>query len=491
MISWMQKHNKYLVWTIWIATIAFIGAGFVGWGSYSFGSKAGNIAKVGNIEISQNKLNLVYSSIYNQYNQAMQGKLDDKKAKELGIVKQAFARLATQAKILNLAQELGIIVSDKEVVDRLQTIPSFQKDGVFNKELYEAYLKSQRMKAKTFESTLREELTIQKTLALLMVDALPFEIEAISAAMNISDKLAYNVLTEDDVPFTAEEAKVKDFWEMQKENYKTPQMYELSIVWTDSKDANVTEEEIKAYYDANSFNYTNAEGKQLTFEEAKSQATNDLKLKKTKKSAQKAYIAFKKGTLTQNEKVTLPVGDLKLTKEIWDALQSKNVGDILKPKTVADMYATVKIENITLPKVKTFEQAKEEVTKLYTIQAKKEALFTLAQEKLKTFDQSDAIISDFVKLEQNVNLKPLNNQESLQFLQKLFTSTKEKGIISVMDKVVVYKILEQKLVPTDANETESVKQTVNKLKQNTFESNLIKMLDAKYPTETYVGGLTN
>jgi peptidyl-prolyl cis-trans isomerase D len=180
-----------------------------------------------------------------------------------------------------------------------------------------------------------------------------------------------------------------------------------------------------------------------------------------------------------------------LTKEIWDALQSKNVGDILKPKTVADMYATVKIENITLPKVKTFEQAKEEVTKLYTIQAKKEALFTLAQEKLKTFDQSDAIISDFVKLEQNVNLKPLNNQESLQFLQKLFTSTKEKGIISVMDKVVVYKILEQKLVPTDANETESVKQTVNKLKQNTFESNLIKMLDAKYPTETYVGGLTN
>ena len=49
MISWMQKHNKYLVWTIWIATIAFIGAGFVGWGSYSFGSKAGNVAKVGDV----------------------------------------------------------------------------------------------------------------------------------------------------------------------------------------------------------------------------------------------------------------------------------------------------------------------------------------------------------------------------------------------------------------------------------------------------------
>ncbi len=143
MISWMQKHNKYLVWTIWVATIAFIGAGFVGWGSYSFGSKAGNVAKVGDIEIKQTKLNMVYSNIYNQYNQAMQGTLDDKKAQEMGLIKQAFARLATQAKILNFAKDLGIIVSDTEVAQKLQTLRAFQKDGVFVKEIYDGYLKSQ------------------------------------------------------------------------------------------------------------------------------------------------------------------------------------------------------------------------------------------------------------------------------------------------------------------------------------------------------------
>jgi peptidyl-prolyl cis-trans isomerase D len=491
MISWMQKHNKYLVWTIWVATIAFIGAGFVGWGSYSFGSKAGNVAKVGNIEISQTKLNMVYSSIYNQYNQAMQGTLDDKKAKEMGLIQQAFARLETQAKILNFANEVGIVVSDKEVVERLQGISSFQKEGHFDKEIYDAYLKSQRLKAKAFEATLREELVIQKTIALISVEALPFEIEAISAAMNVSDKLAYKVLTEADVNFVAEDTKMKSFWEMQKDNFMTTQMYDLSIVWTESKDTVVTEDEIKSYYDTNSFNYTNAEGKQLSFEEAKTQASHDLKLKKTKKSAQKAYIAFKKGKLTQSEKITLPLGDLKLTSDVWNALKEKNIGDILKPKVVADMYATIKIENIVLPKVKTYDEAKDEVKVLYTAQAKKEALLTLAEETLKTFDKSDAIISDFVKLEENVNLNPLNNQESLQFLQKLFTSSKEKGIISVADKIVVYDILEQKLAPIDENETEAVKQTVNKLKQNTFESNLIKMLDEKYPTKTYMGGLTN
>ncbi len=491
MISWMQKHNKYLVWTIWVATIAFIGAGFVGWGSYSFGSKAGNVAKVGDIEIEQTKLNMVYSSLYNQYNQAMQGTLDDKKAEEMGLVKQAFARLETQAKVLNFAKDIGIIVSDAEVAQKLQELRAFQKDGVFNKEIYDGYLKSQRLRANVFENTLREELLIEKTFSLLVTAALPLEEEAVAAAMNVSDKLAYKVLTNDDLNFVIEDAKVKEFWEMKKENFLTPQMYELSIVWTETKDTTVTDEEVKAHYDANSFNYTDAAGKQLPFEEAKTLATSDLKIKKTKKAAQKDYIAFKKGQLDNSEKVTLPVGDRKLTEGVWSTLKEKSVGDILKPKVVADTYATVKIENVVSPKIKTYEEAKEEVTVLYTNQAKKEALLALAESTLKNFDQNDAIISDFVKLEENVNLNPLNNQESLQFLQKLFTSSKEKGIISVFDKVIVYNILEQKLLPMDENQTGFVKETVNKLKQATFESNLIKMLDKQYPTEVYMGGLTN
>jgi len=491
MISWMQKHNKYLVWTIWVATIAFIGAGFVGWGSYSFGSKAGNVAKVGEIEISQTKLNMVYSNMYNQYNEALQGKLDDKKAKELGLIKQAFAQLETQAKILNFSKELGIIVSDGEIVKRLQSLRSFQKDGVFNKEIYNAYLRAQRLKANVFEDTLREELLIQKTIALFSVDALPFEKEAIAAGMNTSDKLSYKVLTKDDLNFVLDESKMKAFWEVEKERFLTKQMFTLSIVWTQSKDAVLTEDEIKAHYDTNSFNYTDETGKQLPFEEAKVLVSRDLKLKKTKKTAQKAYIAFKKGKLESSERTTLPLDDPTLSNELWNTLKEKAVGDILKPKVIADKYATVKIENIVSAQTKTYKDAKEEVRALYTAQAQKEALFTLAKSTLKNFDQTDSIESDFVKLEEGVNLKPLNNQESLQFLQKLFTSSQEKGIISLSDKVVVYNILEQKLLPMDENQTGFVNQTVNKLKQSTFESNLIKMLHKKYPTEVYMGGLTN
>ncbi len=491
MISWMQKHNKYLVWTIWVATIAFIGAGFVGWGSYDLGSKAGNVAKVGDIEIKQSKLNMAYSSIYNQYNQMMQGKLDEKTAKEMGLIQQAFATLATQAKLLNFAKETGIIVSDKELADTLEKIPAFQKNGVFNKDIYLAYLKRQRLKAKTFEESLREEITINKTLALLNIDALPLEIESVSAAMNVADKLQYKVLTTNDIDTTIEEEKVKAYWESQKGNYMTPKTYTLSIVWTPSKDTTFTEEELKTFYETNSFNYTDAKGKQLTYEEAKEKASSDLKLKKTKKSAQKSYIAFKKGKLDSSETVTLTIGDKKLTNELWNEIQQKDIGEILKPKVVNDQYATIKIDSIKEPAVMSYEEAKTQVTKDYLVGAKKEALLALAESTLKNINESNATVSDFVTLENVDNLKPLNRQESLQFLQKLFTSNKEKGIISVLDKVVVYNIVEQKLLSVDENQTDAVKQTVNQMKKRTFESNLIEMLDKKYPTEVYMGGLIN
>ena len=61
MLSWMQKHKKYLVVTIWVSTIAFVGAGFVGWGAYDLNSnRATSVAKVGHRNISVQELQQKY-----------------------------------------------------------------------------------------------------------------------------------------------------------------------------------------------------------------------------------------------------------------------------------------------------------------------------------------------------------------------------------------------------------------------------------------------
>ena len=491
MISWMQKHNKYLVWTIWVATIAFIGAGFVGWGSYDLGSKAGSVAKVGEIEIPQSKLNLVYRNLYAQYNQMFQGKLDEKRAQELGLLPEAFRRVEAEAKILNLAKEFGIVVSDLEVARTIEKIPAFQKAGQFDKSLYLAYLQSQRLKAKTFEATMRENLTLNKTLSLLQVKALPLEIESVDRAIHVADKIAYEVITTQMVQLSEDEKALQNYFEAHKESYQTPTYYTLSLVWTTPDDANVTEEALRTFYENNSFKYLDAKGEPQTFQEAKEAVTKDLQLKKSKKGAQKAYIAFKKGNLEASQKGTFAQNDAILTPQVWKEVTQAQSGKILKPKVVNGRYVTIKIEAIQAPRTMRFEEAKEAVKIAYEKEAKALALEKLAQEKLAHFNSEKAEKTDFLTLQKPTLLKPLNEEESSQFLQKLFTSNKEKGIISLLNKVVVYNIVEQTLLKSDENQTDVVNQTVNQMKNQTFEANLMRVLDAKYPTEVYMKGLSN
>ncbi len=486
----MQKHNKYLIVTIWIATIAFIGAGFVGWGSYQYGSKAGSIGKVGDIEIGKAEFDMAYSDIYQRYNQMMQGKLDEAKAREMGLAQQAFSSLAVQALLLNLANEFGIIVSDEELGYKLAQIPSFQKDGKFNIEIYEGFLKSRRMKAKTFEQVIKNETIIQKMFSLLDSKGLPFETDVFAAAINVSDKVAYRVLTADDLNLTVSEEKLKSYWEAHKSSYMTPRKYQLDILWTESKDTNATDAELKEFYTQNSFNYIDEGGKQLQLEDARERVLTDLKMKKSKKHAQKQYIGYKKGKIEKSETMTLALDDALLTSEAWKVIQAKDIDSFLKPKAIKNRYATIKIVTIVEPREMNFEEAKTMVTAEYEKVSKTEGLTTLAESTLKNFDESKATVSDFVTLDSRDALSPLNIQETLQFLQKLFTSQKENGIITIENKVVVYRVIEQKMaINSESNNTELIKSSVNQIKTQDFQSNLLKSLGQKYKTQKFVEGI--
>ena len=490
MISWMQKHNKYLVITIWIATIAFIGAGFVGWGSYQYGAKAGSIAKVGDIEITKARFDMAYSDTYQRYNQMMQGKLDEEKAREMGIAQQTFSSLAAQTLLLNLANEFGIIVSDIELGQELAKITSFQTDGKFNIAVYEGFLKNRRIKARIFEEVLHDELVVQKLFSLINSESLPFEREVIEAAISVSDKIGYKVLSSEDINLTIDDVKVKEYWEAHKSDYMTAKKYQLDILWTDSKDTNITSMELKEFYTQNSFNYIDVSGKQLQLENAKEKVLADLKMKKSKKHAQKQYIAYKKNRVEKSETQILPIGDGLLTTEAWKEIQTKDANSILKPKAINNRYATIKIAKIIEPREMNFEEAKALVSSEYENISKIEGLSTLAKSTLENFDNTQYTVSDFVTLESRDSLNPLNREETLQFLQKLFTSQKEKGIIPIENKVIIYKIMEQKMTLTEKNvNSEFITKSVNQIKAEDFQSNLLKSLGQKYKIQKFVEGI--
>jgi peptidyl-prolyl cis-trans isomerase D len=485
MISWMQKHNRYLVWTIWIATITFIGAGFVGWGQYNLGSKATSIGKVGDVELKHTHLSIVYNNLYNQYNQMFQGKLDKETAKKLNIQGQAYEKLASQAKILNLAKEMGIIVSDKELQETFEKIEPFQKEGQFHRPYYDSYLANQRLKAKTFEEMLRDEMTVSKVLKLLNVPTLPLEKKSIEATNAIADKIIYKVLTTSDVEQTLSEEKIRTFWQDNKESYQTKRNYTLTLLWT-KVESEVTQEELKEHYEQSAFSYTDGEGKRLPFEKAKEQVQKSLQMKRSKKRAMKDFIALKKGETNGSETITLSQNDAKLPTEVWTEITSKEINTLIKPKIVNDKYVSIKIDNIIQPKIMSFEEAKAVVTKEYKRQTQKENLRRLAQNTLKKLDTNNTITSDFLTQESTDNLEGLDNEETLHFLQKLFTSSQENGMIPLMDKVIVYRIIEQKFDNDSQSGSQNLENgTVERVKQESFEKSLLEKLSKRFQVERY------
>ena len=483
MISWMQNNNKFTVIVMWIAALSFILAGAIGG---SMGISSNSIGKVGDIELKKDKFQMEYSNLFSRYNQMMQGKFDKEKAKQMGLQQQVINNMAAEAKILNLAKEFGIVVTDEETAKELASYPAFQTDGKFDRKSYDTYIKNAGLTNELFENSLREQLTIQKTFKLLNTKGLENEYKAFQIAFEIADKLKYTLLTKDDVKINIDDEKLKAFWETRKEQFKTAKSYTLEVQWTETNNTEVTDKEVKEYFDKNRFNYTNNDGKIAEFEDVKTWVKEATQVAKSKKSALKRYVQFKKGELTADETMTLAINNPKLSPELWSAIQTKHLNEIVKPKVVGNRYASVKITNIVNPVTKSFTDVKEQITDIYKKDAEKEALLALSEDKLTKIDKLDTNVSTFLTLDnaekQNLGL---NTQETSNFIDKLFTSQEEKGIIPIGSKVVVYKIIEQKLIPLESNETNIMQKNADKVKNQSFQATLMKALDKKYPTELY------
>ena len=488
MITWMQRHKKWLIITIWISTIAFIGAGFVGWGQYKYGDKASAVAKVGDVEISMSELQKTYSRLFQQYNKMLQGNFDEEKAKQFGLQKQALQQLIQQALLVNLAKSYDLSVSDIELFDVIKSQKVFYKDGAFDKELYKQILSQNRMTPKEYETSLRRDILLQKTLSLLPVKASKNEEKIITTLMSIADKIEYKVLSADMITLKPTDAELKKFWQNIKSNFMTDVEYEIAVVKLTPLTQEYDAPTIEKYYKANRTHFKDDQGKILPLEKAKSAVISELNAKASKDQALRTYIAFKKGKLdssVKKENMTLSATNNPLGAKALQTVKTLTATrPFAKPVFIQNSYYIFELIKAHPAVEKSFEAARAEVLPLYMQEKKKEKLFALAQSSLKTFKGKT---SPFLTIESKKELSGLSKPETAKFLQKLFVSEKKKAFITLDDgKIVLYNILEQKLL-TNKNSQES--NIIAQLKSAMFNEGLLKTLQNKYKTEIFIKGL--
>lgn len=485
MITWMQRHKKYLVVTIWISTIAFVGAGFVGWGAYDLNrDRAASVAKVGHRTISVQEFQSAYANHYNFYNNLLGGKLTQEQAEQMGLNKIVMNTLVNQTLLLNYADEIGLVATKEDVKERLINNPNFQSDGVFNKDLYYSILKSNRINPSDYENGLEREILNSKLENFFKLAPSAKEIDLFTSAFFMEDRLSITAVTLDANEVITNEEAIKSYWEKNKSNYLTKKSYTLELLNLPASQTKFDDKTLEEFYTQEKHNYKFEDGKLMTFAEAKSKVIVDLRLKNDKKNALEAFLTFKKGETAPSETKVIYDDDTTFP---LDKIQVAAKDEVLKPVVIKDSYVIIKVKEIKFPEPMSYEMAKKDASRDLLEELKKTALEKKAEAKLENFAGSDI---GFVSRDSVKSIAGLSEAKSAEFLSHVFDNTAKKGYKVIDGKAIVYEILEQKLLNKDKAKqyVSMISENVLQVKQAELNQNLIKKLATAYKVEQYYKG---
>lgn len=479
MIEWMQKHKKYLVITIWISTIAFIAAGMIGWGQYSFSITGDTIAKVGDIKISQQEFQNQYNRIFENYSQIV----GQEQAKLMQLDQMTLNNLIQQALLRNFAKDLGLRVEDSEVIDTIKSIDTFQRDGKFDEVLYKHLLRDNNLKPSDFEKTLRENLLLEKITNLLPNNLTPLETEALSSPYRIQDEVKLQVINIPKNLPKITDTELKDFWEKTKNDYQKPASFDIEYIYIQAKDEKVSNDELLAYYKDNPSNYLNQKGEVENFDQAKQKVENDLKMQKAQSDATKKFIELKKGTISNTKTENILQDSKEYPVEILQELQNAKLNAVIKPIAYKNGYITMKLIKKIPSMPKSFEEAKQEALKSLENENAIQALKKEAQNTLNNFEGKNI---GFIDLTFKKPIEGLNESEVIELVKNIFSTQTKLNFAIIGKKAILYKIISQKFKEGLNNDDRNklVQQGIN-LKTQYLDTTLIDYLEKKYTIKKY------
>ena len=485
MISWMQKNRKYLVVTIWVSTIAFIGSGAVGWGAYKYGGiGSDSVAKVGDIEIKNSELNIATNNIFNYYNNMFGGKLTKAQAQKMHIQEQALSQLESEALLLNYAKDLGITALDSEIIKEYSSIKAFWVDGKFSKSRLTQILRAQGVSKKDFENEIKKSVILKKLKEALNLPVTDLEKESLFAGKDLLQDIEIKSIDIDDNSIDIKEKELKDFWQKNKNRYLSKLNYKIDAIFTKSSDLKIDDKELKDFYTKNRLKFKKEDGKIKSFDEAKDEVIKEYRLKNSRKNALKNYLALKKGEIKPQKEIDIFEDNKSVD---FTKLKTLKSGEYIKALKFNDEWISGKISQINKPSALPFEQAKEYAKKDLILKKEKELLQTKANKALKS-DLKDMKDLGYLSIADGSKIKDLSPLVAQKLLQKVFTTNSKKGYIVSGRSAIIFNVINQKLFDENSFKTESDKLTKNvkALKKDMIQTGLKRFLKTKYDIKQFV-----
>ena len=446
MIEWMQRHKKWLIVTIWISTIAFVGAGFVGWGSYDYGKSNSTVAIVGDKEVPLKDLQNEYSSLYSQYQKMLGTQFNKELADQFKLDDVALQRVTQKYLILNYAEELGLISTDKEVASELIKINAFYKDGKFDKNTYLNVLKQNKRSASEFEEQLKQDILVQKVQNLFQTSLKENELKNISNLVFSEDEVSIKIINDKNIKINYNTQDLEKFWSDNKENYKSESGFNIAYTKID-----------------------NIEGKTK---------------KEMKKIALKEYLNLKKKKVKFQSTKTIYDSSTFLNIEDLKTVTSSKEGTVLKPIYKDNTYYVIKAEKKILPQVLQYDDVKAQVLNDYKRDKKLKKLEKNADQIIANFTGKNI---GYVSRSNIPKIAGLTDTEKDEFARSLFSSTKQINKINFGSKILIYKITNSKFAQYENGKNEAISNTIANLKASSLSASLLEKLATKYEIKSFMG----
>jgi peptidyl-prolyl cis-trans isomerase D len=237
--------------------LAFVGTIFLDWGWQRSSRPDAHVATIGGDNVSLHEFQMAYTNLTDFYRRLYQDRFTEDFARTLNLKQQALDSLIQRKLLLREAKRQGLVVSDAELVEKVQAYPVFQANGHFDHSRYLQVLRLSRLTPGDFEQNQREDLLLGKLEHLIKDGVQVTEIEIKQTFIYDKEQMNVAYLHVDPAHFVGQvelsDTDLSTYYQAQLERFRRPEQARIAYVDVDPESfatlVELTDERLAQYYE--------------------------------------------------------------------------------------------------------------------------------------------------------------------------------------------------------------------------------------------------
>lgn len=284
---------------------------------------------------------------------------------------QVLSQLIDEALIDQYARKLGLNISDAQIRQAIYAVPAFQTNNQFDNDKYLDQVRRLGLTPDRYAELLRKQLVTQQLIQGLGATqfSLPKEIDSL-VAQAAQDRVVRTATI--DVAAIAKtlnvtDEEIKGYYDSNKSRFIDPEAFKVSYLLLDAArvmdSVKVTDADIAAFYEKNKQEFTQPERKRFSVIQLKTEADARAVLDELKNGADFAALAKEKSQDVVSRRTGGDLGWMDANATV-DELQQANLtekGQLSEPVKSSVGYLIVRLDDIQAAQVKPLSAVRDDI----------------------------------------------------------------------------------------------------------------------------------